>query len=267
MMHYDNNLKTAIKAALDAGKAILEVYQTADFGIETKKDNSPLTLADQRAHHIIVNALEQTGLPILSEEGKSIPYETRSQWQSFWLVDPLDGTKEFIKRNGEFTVNIALINKGNPVAGVIYVPVTDTLYTGLVGQGAVLITEASKQLAQSEPEQCQTTQLPCITHQSYGIVASRSHLNEETTAFINEMKSQHDNVRVISKGSSLKICMVAEGEADVYPRFGPTSEWDTAAGHAIALASGATVTIANTNEPLTYNKENILNPWFIVKRN
>jgi 3'(2'), 5'-bisphosphate nucleotidase len=256
----------AIQAAIEAGKAILEVYNSADFQVETKNDNSPLTMADKRAHDIIMLLLEQTGIPILSEEGKSIPYETRRQWKQFWLVDPLDGTKEFIKRNGEFTVNIALIEDSHPVFGVIYVPVTDVLYVGEAGNEAVIMDNAMKQLAQNQFILCKTQKLPYKKHTSFGIVASRSHLNEETTAFINQMKQQYENVHIISKGSSLKICMVAEGEADVYPRFGLTSEWDTAAGHAIALASGATVTIANTNEPLTYNKENILNPWFIVKR-
>lgn len=262
----NENINIAIEAAILAGKTILDVYNTADFRIETKSDNSPLTIADQRAHEVIMAILKQTGLPVLSEEGKSIPHEMRSNWQQFWLVDPLDGTKEFIKRNGEFTVNIAFIENNLPTVGVIYVPVTDTLYVGEVGNGAVIMHKAEKQLTDSGFDNCKTENLPNKKHNSYGIVASRSHLNEETTTFINDIKSKHPDVRIISKGSSLKICMVAEGEADIYPRFGLTSEWDTAAGHAIASASGATVTIANTNEPLTYNKESILNPWFIVKR-
>ena len=263
----NRNISLAIEAAIKAGITILDVYSTAEFKIETKSDNSPLTLADQRAHEVIMELLKQTGLPVLSEEGRSIPYEMRSHWKQFWLVDPLDGTKEFIKRNGEFTVNIAFIENKLPTVGVIYVPVTDTLYVGEVGNGAVIMHKAAKQLTDSGFDTCKTENLPNKKHYTYGIVASRSHLNEETTTFINDTKSKHPDVRIISKGSSLKICMVAEGEADIYPRFGLTSEWDVAAGHAIALASGATVTIANTNEPLTYNKENILNPWFIVKRN
>ncbi len=280
--------KTAINAALEAGKAIMEVYGMEERGIELKADDSPLTLADKRAHEIILEHLTQTGLPVLSEEGKHLPYQERKHWKSFWLVDPLDGTKEFIKRNGEFTVNIALIKGQDPVFGVIYVPVTDELYVGIVGEnGAVAkngapakkIDNASKQHFSEDPRNWPGKNLPNTGTNSYGIVASRSHPSKETQAFIDEIKKTKQDVRIISKGSSLKICMVAEGQADIYPRFGPTYEWDTAAGHAIAVASGARVmkvdvggdtskanTIKMGNETLRYNKEHLLNPWFIVKR-
>ncbi len=299
--------KTAINAALEAGKAIMEVYGMEERGIELKADDSPLTLADKRAHAIILEHLTQTGLPVLSEEGKHLPYQERKHWKSFWLVDPLDGTKEFIKRNGEFTVNIALINGQDPVFGVIYVPVTDVLYVGVVGEGGIAgfvpregaqadatptgpeteanhvplarkILNASEQHFSEDPGNWPGKNLPNTGTNSYGIVASRSHPSKETQAFIDEIKKTKQDVRIISKGSSLKICMVAEGQADIYPRFGPTYEWDTAAGHAIAVASGARVmkvdvggdtskanTIKMGNETLRYNKEHLLNPWFIVK--
>jgi len=280
----ETHFKSALFASLAAGKAILEIYDTKEFGTEIKADQSPLTLADTKAHQVITNQLSQTGLPVLSEEGRQLPFEKRKDWDHFWLVDPLDGTKEFIKRNGEFTVNIALVQGQVPVFGIIYVPVTDVLYIGDVNRGAYKIHEASLQNYDEVPGHWPGQPLPCTSHNSYGVVASRSHLSEETKTFINQIKASHHNVRMISRGSSLKICMVAEGEADIYPRFGPTSEWDTAAGHAIAMASGARVYAINTetnsqsfstdpkelaqkhHEPLHYNKANLLNPWFIVQR-
>lgn len=249
-------LSICSQAALDAGKEILEVYQS-DFEVIEKNDASPLTLADQKAHQVIVKYLEETNIPILSEEGKNINFSERSKWDTFWLVDPLDGTKEFIKKNGEFTVNIALIKNGTPIMGVIYVPVNDVLYYGYEDK-AIKIEEFS--LGNSNE-----LSLPLDIKKPFTLVGSRSHMSKETEDYFNEMKSVHGKVEIISVGSSLKLCMVAEGKANVYPRFAPTMEWDTAAGHAIVKASGHEVYNVETKSPLTYNKSNLLNPWFIVK--
>jgi len=248
-------LTPVIAAAREAGKAILEVYST-DFSVELKNDNSPLTLADKLSHEIIVRRLtEITGdtIPILSEEGKDIPYEERKKWDYFWLVDPLDGTREFIKRNGEFTVNIALIREQRPVLGVIYVPVADILYAAYEEVGAY---KEGGGLRVKLPEQ--------HPGKRFTIVGSSSHGTEELAAFVEEAKLEYGEVDFISAGSSLKFCLVAEGKAEVYPRLGPTMEWDTAAGQAIAELAGASVTEMETNKPLTYNKQSLLNPWFMV---
>lgn len=261
MMNTSELLKTAIDAALGAGKAILEVYSSS-FGVEMKEDRTPLTEADRRSHAFIQSALASTGLPLLSEEGRTIPYEERKTWNLFWLVDPLDGTKEFIKRNGEFTVNIALIKDGIPVAGVIYVPAEDVLYYGSSEDGSYMVKEAMSQTSNITGS---ATKIPAENIlRPYTLVASRSHLSPETESFIEDLKARHGEVAFLSKGSSLKICLVAEGKADVYPRLAPTMEWDTAAGHAIAAAAGCTVTQWPSGDTLMYNKENLLNPFFIV---
>lgn len=257
----------AINAALKAGREILDVYGSDDFEVEIKSDNSPLTLADRRAHEAIVAELKDTGLPVLSEESRSIPYAERKAWKSFWLVDPLDGTKEFIKRNGEFTVNIALVEEHKPILGVIYVPVQGMLYAGDIHSGAYRLSEASLVFTDPEifPEKAEP--LPRQSHKTFGVVASRSHMNNETSAFISGLQRKYPDLRIVSKGSSLKLCMIAEGEADIYPRFGPTSEWDTAAGHALVSAAGGKVLIADSeNGELQYNKPEVLNPWFIALR-
>ncbi len=247
-------LKKLQEIARRAGQAIMEIYNSEDFNVEVKGDGSPLTRADKAAHLVIAEGLEEhfPEIPVLSEEGKNIPYETRKNWRTFFLVDPLDGTKEFIKRNGEFTVNIALIEEGNPIAGVVYAPVLDTMYAAEIDASGQWQLETINQ----EPET--SNQKP------YRIVASRSHNNELTEAFIEEKRKDHSKVEIVPMGSSLKICLVAEGKADVYPRLGPTMEWDTAAAHAIALAAGCTVLEYESNTPLTYNKENLLNPFFVV---
>ncbi|MEE9384698.1 MAG: 3'(2'),5'-bisphosphate nucleotidase CysQ [Nannocystaceae bacterium] len=255
----------AIDAALCAGDEILEVYNSA-FTVEHKADRTPLTRADTRAHRAIVEALQRTCLPVLSEEGRAIDYQTRRNWTDFWMVDPLDGTKEFVKRNGEFTVNIALIHNGDPVAGVIWVPVTKTLYFATEDVGAHRIYDPSP----SPPSDLQawlrhSTPLPCEPARSqYVAVASRSHTSAETEAFLADLRSQHQCVHTRSVGSSLKICLVAEGAADVYPRFSPTMEWDTAAGQAIAQGAGKRVIDQETGSPMRYNKPSLRNPWFIV---
>lgn len=250
-------LNLAIEAAVAAGAEILAVYDS-DFAVEHKADKSPLTLADKRGHLKIMSYLEKTDYPILSEEGKHLHYEERKSWSRFWLVDPLDGTKEFVKRNGEFTVNIALIENGTPIMGVIYVPVKDTLYYGSE-EGAYKVEGYS-----SGSVTPQKMPLP-KGNRSFTVVGSRSHMSAETEAFFEEMKTQHGSVEVIAVGSSLKLCMVAEGKADAYPRYAPTMEWDTGAGHAIALAAGFKVLQYNSNKDLRYNKEDFLNPWFLVK--
>ncbi|MGM0498249.1 MAG: 3'(2'),5'-bisphosphate nucleotidase CysQ, partial [Bacteroidota bacterium] len=228
-------LTTALSAALDAGKTVNDVYKEADFEIEQKEDETPLTLADRKSHEIIKSHLGKTEYPLLSEEGKDIAYNDRKDWEYFWLVDPLDGTKEFIKKNGEFTVNIALVYKGNPILGVVYAPYVGDLYFGEESFGAYKvenfngIEDSFKNLNDLMKK---GMFLPVSENRNKLIaVASRSHMNDDTQAYIDKLKEKHGEVDFISKGSSLKICMVAEGKADVYPRFAPTMEWDTAAGH------------------------------------
>lgn len=267
-------LELAIRASLAAGRDILTIYDdpTADFGIERKADNSPLTRADKAAHARIMTFLEPTGIPVLSEEGAHLPYDERRHWQRLWIVDPLDGTKEFIKRNGEFTVNIALVENGSPVMGVIYVPVKRDLYFGCKETGAwkVLDDEKLNDLHVTATEMMKSPNaqpLPSLHRRGRGwvCVASRSHLSPETAAFIDDLRREHPDLELISSGSSLKICLVAEGAADIYPRHAPTMEWDTAAGHAIVLAAGHEMLDAQTLQPLHYNKEDLHNPWFIVR--
>ena len=267
-MNIANNilLQSAVIAALKAGNEIIDIYNSNNFETELKADQSPLTIADKRAHSAIVNQLTACNIPILSEEGKTIAYDERKKWDTFWLVDPLDGTKEFIKRNGEFTVNIALIEKQQPTMGVIYVPVKHELYIGVVGEGAWLACNTSPQSSiQYINQKLQKLPLYSPLANTCRVVGSRSHMSDETMAFIEKLKQSYSNIEMVSMGSSLKICLVAQGSADIYPRFGPTMEWDTAAGHAIAHAAGKKVTLSNEEKPLTYNKENLLNPWFIVQ--
>jgi 3'(2'), 5'-bisphosphate nucleotidase len=257
--------------AIQAGNAILDIYHSNDFNIEAKGDGSPLTKADKAANDIIVTRLQEQfpEIPILSEEGRNIPYSERKNWQRFFLVDPLDGTKEFIKRNGEFTVNIALIENGHPIAGVVYAPVINTLYASEKQTNDNWLLEIKTANDQPQEENTTETNLNITenTPKPFRIVASRSHNNEQTQEFIAKMEEKHKSVEIVSMGSSLKLCLVAEGKADVYPRLGPTMEWDTAAAHAIALAANCSVLEYNTQQPLTYNKENLLNPHFIVTRN
>ncbi|RBW68851.1 3'(2'),5'-bisphosphate nucleotidase CysQ [Bacillus taeanensis] len=261
-----------VKISIEAGDKILEVYESADFGIESKADDSPLTMADKKANEVITDRLTKLypEIPILSEEGNHLAYEERKDWEYFWLVDPLDGTKEFIKRNGEFTVNIALIHNGTPVLGVIYAPVLETVYFAKQGLGAYKLEKCKKQInGQVEDSKLVevSTALPLKQDREHTtVIASRSHMSPETEAYINELKKEVGEVEITSAGSSLKLCLVAEGKADVYPRFAPTMEWDTGAGQAISVLSGASVTRTDSGEKLEYNKENLLNPWFIVRR-
>ena len=247
-------IQNLIRIAKEAGERILEVYSTADFGVDVKSDESPLTKADMASHHYIVASLEALtpDIPILSEESKGISYEERKNWTKFWLVDPLDGTKEFIKRNGEFTVNIAFIDQGKATMGLVHVPVQDITFWAAEGQGAF------------KRSACQDIKITAsdVIATPMRIVASRSHAGAETKAFLDSLQKQHD-LEVVSKGSSLKLCLVAENAADLYPRLGPTMEWDTASAQCIVEQAGGQVTTLE-GKPLRYNKENLLNPFFMV---
>jgi 3'(2'), 5'-bisphosphate nucleotidase len=271
----DSNLLLyqAIHAALHAGDEIMRVYNVAPE-IELKEDKSPLTSADRKSHQKISEMLKITGLPILSEEGNSISYEERHKWEKYWLVDPLDGTKEFIRHNGEFTVNIALIEKTRPVVGVIYIPVTGTLYFGTTWLPSMVKYRTREFLRESGSENAfnenllnTSIRLPYFTApRNYTVVASRSHMSPETEKFITGLRKKHGKLDYVSSGSSIKICMVADGTADCYPRLAPTMEWDTAAGQAIAENAGCKFINFHTGHPVSYNKENLLNPHFVVQR-
>jgi 3'(2'), 5'-bisphosphate nucleotidase len=262
------NLYELFKIGLEAGGEILEVYGE-DFDVELKEDSSPLTQADKRAHESIMKGLKamDPNIPILSEEGRKIPYLARREWRHFWLVDPLDGTKEFVKRNGEFTVNIAYIEGKYPSIGIIYAPVLDVFYFGRVGNGAYKLEQASKVRIRNEEELIRkSVRLPGIEErQVVRAVVSRSHLSEETKAFLKKLEAKHKKVEVISSGSSLKFCLVAEGKAEYYPRYAPTMEWDTGAGQAIVEAAGGKVVRYDDNMRFSYNKEELINGWFLVK--
>lgn len=244
-------LEELVRIARQAGDAILQVYGS-EFEVIQKSDGSPLTLADQNANAVIekgLNSLDPV-LPIVSEETERPGPEIRRQWQRYWLVDPLDGTKEFTKRNGEFTVNIALIENGVPVMGVVHVPVTNVTY---------FASEADGAFKQTDDHKAEVIQVKEYAGGKAIVVASRSHANPLLSEFFDQL----DSYEILSMGSSLKLCLVAEGQADVYPRLGPTSEWDTGAAHCIVNCAGGSVTDMN-GAMLTYNKADILNPWFVV---
>lgn len=267
-MNLTELLLEAVKASIKAGAEILDVY-SLPINVEIKDDKSPLTEADKRSHKAIVATLEPLGIQIMSEEGKAIAYDERKHWEYYWLIDPLDGTKEFIKRNGEFTVNIALINKGRAIAGVIYVPVLNELFFAAEGIGAYKIEnyDSSMQPSSLEILITQARKLDGSKSAStFTVVASRSHLTPETELLINDLRTTHGTIEMVSKGSSLKLCLVAEGKANTYPRLAPTMEWDTAAGQAICEQAGCTVINYHTQQPMQYNKEDLLNPWFVVSR-
>ncbi len=254
-LDYQGLLEAATQISHRAGEAIVEIYEQADVGVTTKSDDSPLTLADLASHRIIVEGLSELSpdIPILSEEAEASPFADRQGWTRFWLVDPLDGTKEFIRRNGEFTVNIALIEAGAPVLGVVYAPTLERTFTGIVGRGAW------RRDGTAEPQSIQVTgpgPEPLV------VAASRSHAGPHLQAFLASL-SQH---QLISMGSSLKLCLVADGQADLYPRLGPTMEWDTGAAHAVVAAAGGDV-LDFDGQALRYNKEDLHNPWFIVVGN
>lgn len=262
MTSHESLLPLMRQAAIEAGQAIMEIYNdpAADWQVERKADNSPLTLADRRAHGVIARVLGQTPYPLLSEEGAHAPYGERRLWHTLWVVDPLDGTKEFIKRNGEFTVNIALVHEGTPVMGVVYAPAQGLLYWGSAGGAFRATVEPDGTCGEAQ-------RLPLAgagEGRPYTVVASRSHLSPETEAFIARCREQYGEVELHPAGSSLKICLVAEGTADAYPRLAPTMEWDTAAGDAVARAAGRRVADAAGGTPLAYNKPDLHNPHFVV---
>lgn len=252
-------LPEIIKISRAAGAAILKVYEEGDFSIEIKADDSPLTQADLAAHEIIVAGLNELAseIPVLSEESDAIDYETRAQWHRYFLVDPLDGTKEFINRNGEFTVNIALIDDGVPIMGVVYVPVKDILYAASqVGEKLAYCIE------NNERRTIKTRALH--QNQPLTLVASRRHGGDALVSMVQQLERSFPAVDTMNMGSSLKLCLVAEGQADIYPRLAPTSEWDTAAAQAIVEAAGGLVLDVDF-EPLRYNtKASLLNPHFLV---
>ena len=247
-------LDTAIKGAIEAGNAIMAVYQSDSIDYEKKSDLSPLTLADKRSHEIILEKLKETGINVLSEESDEISYDQRKDWGSYWLVDPLDGTKEFIKKNGEFTVNIALIENNIPSLGVVYCPVTDILFWNdeerkVYKKENNKVVEIRKRVSVNDNDK------------NLRVVVSRSHINDETNNYIKKLNEP----KLISCGSSLKFLYIADNKADIYPRFGPTMEWDTAAAHSILSALSIQVINLDTGRELSYNKENLLNPYFIIK--
>ena len=278
-------LLAAIRAASAAGDAILTVYR-GEFDVEYKADRSPLTIADRRAHSIIKEHLSGDrlqGIPLLSEEGKSIPYETRKRWEQFWLVDPLDGTKEFVRRLDEFTVNIALIRAGKPILGVVLVPAKDLLYFAMEKFGSFKIErpEAVRGIDQAlnavssresfletllhSAEPLPLLRVGCAEKNRLTVIGSRSHGTEALEDFVRGAERKFKEVKLISAGSALKFALVAEGNGDLYPRFGPTMEWDTAAGQCLVEQSGGTVLELGEQKPLTYNKKKLLNPYFICR--
>ena len=259
----EDKYKLAIRASIDAGKAIMAIYSGNDFEVEAKNDESPLTKADLKANDIINEYLEKTDIPIISEENKQTDFSERKKWESCWIVDPLDGTKEFIKRNGEFTVNIAFASKNLVEFGVIYVPAQETIYYGFNGRSwkQELKSLKSEDFNHDKSEQIR----PAKIDGKIRVVGSRSHMNDDTTEFISEIKKKYsEEIEVVSRGSSLKFCLVAEGNADIYPRFAPTMEWDTAAGQAICKAVGLKVIDKESGEELQYNRKNLLNNYFVV---
>ena len=251
-LDYNKLCNAIIDISKDAGKEILKIYDKADLGVTFKDDNSPLTLADKASNDIIEKSLYRItpNIPILSEEGKNIDFSSRKKWDDFWLIDPLDGTKEFIKRNGEFTVNIALISKGSPILGVVYAPVLDTTWYGIINKGSYKISKGQSEIKITVNE----------PHNETKVVTSRSHSNNPK---LDKFLKDFPNHKLVKMGSSIKICLVADGSAHIYPRLGPTMEWDTAAAHAVVKYAGGNIYDMDNNE-LVYNKSNLLNPEFLV---
>ena len=255
MPNYSKELQIALEAAVKAGENIMEVYNsTESINYEKKADDSPLTIADKKSHNTIIDFLKDTDIDIISEESKSIEYQERKYWEEYWLIDPLDGTKEFIKKNGEFTVNIALIKNNKPHLGVVYCPVKKILYWN----------DNDKKVFKREKEETrEIKKRKPINENEEGlrVVVSRSHMSEETSEYVNKLTRPE----LISCGSSLKFLYIADNKADIYPRFGPTMEWDTAAAHSILNALEIHVINLDTGREISYNKENLLNPYFIIK--
>lgn len=249
-------IHSLLPASKEAGKAILEIYNSSDLGIQNKDDSSPLTKADLASNAIICDALRTISpdIPIISEENEDLPYSERSKWEYCWIVDPLDGTKEFIKRNGEFTTNIGLVHHHKVIAGVVYIPVFDEMYYAIEGEGAFKIVD-------DKPEKISVVEFN-VLEKGLKVICSRSHLNEKTQNYIDALTDPE----LIAKGSSLKFLTIAQGDAHLYPRMAPTMEWDTCAAQIILEEAGGQVLIDGTqNEAVRYNKENLLNPHFIAK--
>jgi len=250
-------LNSIINISKDAGNSILKIYNhdTMSKDVSYKDDNSPLTLADKASHNTICKGLKHLtpDIPILSEEGTTIDYNDRKNWKEFWLIDPLDGTKEFIKRNGEFTVNIALISDGQPILGVVYAPVLDITWYGALNHGSF------KCIKNDTPVKIKSIS-PDKGH-AIKVVTSRSHANNPK---LNDFLKDYPAYELVKMGSSMKICLVADGSAHIYPRLGPTMEWDTAAAHAVVKFAGGNIFDMTDRNELAYNKENLLNPAFLV---
>ena len=264
MDNLNHLLENAIEAALLGGKEILRIYNTEKTDISFKDDDSPLTQADLASNQAIISILENTGIMILSEEGKQALYKDRKTEEQLWIIDPLDGTKEFIKRNGDFTVNIALISGQKVILGVVYTPVSGELFFASESIGSFKF-----QVQQESPSITQiletSVRLPMTKTDVYTVVASASHLSTETEVYITNLRKKYPDLTISSRGSSLKLCMVAEGSADCYPRFAPTMEWDIAAGHAICKFADKQVIDQKTGMEMLYNRENLLNNWFIAQ--
>lgn len=254
----EQNMKDIVKISLDAGNKIMEIYKK-DFEVEYKEDQSPLTEADVASNAIIVDALLRMspGIPIISEENKLLDYDKRRHWDTVWLVDPIDGTKEFIKKNGEFTVNIALVQNNRVVAGVVHVPAQNKTFYASKGQGAFMIENGT------EPVQIHVR--PLAEDGVLKVVGSRSHKSKEVDDYVKSLEEKYSKIEFVAAGSSLKFCLIAEGKADVYPRLAPTMEWDTCAGQIVAQEAGAEVLNFESKKELDYNKKNLLNPHFIVQ--
>ena len=262
-MTLSKNLKLAIEASIQAGKKIIEIYNSDDFNLEYKLDDSPITLADTASNKIIENILEASNIPILSEEGNILDFNKRKNLKHLWIVDPLDGTKEFIKKNNEFTVNISLVENSIPVIGVIYAPALNVLYFSERKLGAykILITDLD------EFDNSKAFRLPLVEKSNeYKVLTSRSHLDDKTLDYIDNLKVNNLKVVSVPMGSSLKFCLLAEGLADCYPRFSPCMEWDTAAGQIICKEAGFKVVDLKTMKPIVYNRENLINNYFIAKK-
>ena len=264
-------LPRAFNAAVRAGAEIMRVYQNSDdYDIEVKRDNTPLTIADRLAHNTIKEVLGETRIPILSEEGREMLYEERKNWEMFWLIDPLDGTIEFIKRNNEFTVNIALMYANECVASVVYVPYLQKVYIAEQGFGSYLLSGVApddKACWSCDDIQQRKVLLPLDTkHDTFRIAVSRSHQTPETAAYVEQMRQEHSNIEIVEQGSSYKLCLMAEGVIDYYPRTTETYEWDTAAAELVLVEAGGVVRSLPDHRPLRYNKANLHNPWFECHR-
>lgn len=263
-------LKLIEEIARKAGNAIMEIYK-GDFSVEVKEQiqkisgnhtlvhASPLTEADKISNKIILDELKKLfpSIPFISEETKAMTYDERKKWNHCWLIDPIDGTKEFIKRNGEFTVNIALVEKGKPILGVVLAPALNIMWSAKKGEGCFKINESGERVKLNQGQNYSYLNV-------VRVIGSRSHMSPETETFIQSLKAGGKKIDFVSAGSSLKFCLLADGSADVYPRYAPTMEWDTAAGQAVLEIAGGKVHEAGTLNPLFYNKENLLNPFFLA---